>query len=85
MFSYSLNCSNYFKSQSPVIRANAAYMVGYLIEALTPSLRQTISTNMIFSGFAQLLTDSDNDVRCAAAKAITHMSSFADDMNEQKP
>ncbi|VDM94933.1 unnamed protein product [Thelazia callipaeda] len=68
---YALNCNNYFKSTSSRIRANAAYMTGYLLGDLTPELRSTVSKELIFAGLMLLLKDHDVDVRLSTARAIS--------------
>jgi hypothetical protein len=64
-----------------VIRANAAQLAGFLLEALTPALRQTISKDIMFAGFVQLLMDTDGDVRASTANAIVCLSEFAEKNN----
>ncbi|KAI1730707.1 maestro heat-like repeat-containing protein family member 2A [Ditylenchus destructor] len=74
---YALNCSNYFKSQSPRIRQNAALMTGHLLAALSPELRGTLSKDLIFSGLVQLLKDTDEAVRIITARAISFLHAYA--------
>lgn len=74
---YALNCANYFKSQSPRIRQNAALMTGYLLAALSPELRGTLSKDLVFSGLVQLLKDLDEDVRLTTARAISCLHAYA--------
>lgn len=47
---YALGCNNYFKSVSSRMRANAAYMTGYLLGVLSSELRSTISKELLFAG-----------------------------------
>ncbi|TKR59595.1 hypothetical protein L596_029243 [Steinernema carpocapsae] len=73
---YALGCNNYFKSSSARIRMNAAHMTGFLMAALTPQLRGTLSKELIFSGIVLLLKDTDVDVRMATARAISCLHAF---------
>uniref|UniRef100_A0A915CVK4 Huntingtin n=1 Tax=Ditylenchus dipsaci TaxID=166011 RepID=A0A915CVK4_9BILA len=59
---YALNCANYFKSQSPRIRQNAALMTGFLLAALR---------------LVQLLKDQDEEVRLTTARAISCLHAYA--------
>ncbi|KAL3106529.1 hypothetical protein niasHT_016651 [Heterodera trifolii] len=60
---YALDCNNYFRSQSTKIRQNAAMLIGFMLTALTPELRGTLSKDLIFSDLSSLLRDPDEDVR----------------------
>jgi hypothetical protein len=74
---YALGCSNYFKSQFPQIRSNAALLTGYLLEPLTPALRGTLSKDLIFTSLVQLLRDPSSQVRVSTVKAISCLHSFS--------
>ncbi|KAL3109999.1 hypothetical protein niasHT_017372 [Heterodera trifolii] len=74
---YALDCNNYFRSQSTKIRQNAAMLIGFMLTALTPELRGTLSKDLIFSGLEQLLRDPDEDVRVQTVSAIALLYAFA--------
>ncbi|KHN73012.1 Maestro heat-like repeat-containing protein family member 1 [Toxocara canis] len=74
---YALNCNNYFKSTSSRIRANAAYMTGFLLGELTAELRSTVSKELIFAGLMLLLKDHDVEVRLSTARAISCLNNYA--------
>uniref|UniRef100_A0A183BMW5 Tubulin-specific chaperone D n=1 Tax=Globodera pallida TaxID=36090 RepID=A0A183BMW5_GLOPA len=74
---YALDCNNYFRSQSARIRQNAAMLIGFMLTALTPELRGTLSKDLIFSGLEQLLRDPDEDVRVQTVSAIALLYAFA--------
>jgi len=73
---YALCCANYFKSASSRIRANAALFTGYLLGAVAPDIRATISKDLIFNGLTLLLKEPEIEVRLAAADAISYLHSY---------
>uniref|UniRef100_A0A914XDG9 Maestro/Maestro-like HEAT-repeats domain-containing protein n=1 Tax=Plectus sambesii TaxID=2011161 RepID=A0A914XDG9_9BILA len=73
---YALCCNNYFKSGSSRIRANAAYLTGYLLGGLPSDLRSTISKELIFVGLALLLKEPEVEVKVATADAIACLHAY---------
>ncbi|KAL7071413.1 hypothetical protein ACQ4LE_009149 [Meloidogyne hapla] len=74
---YALDCNNFFRSVSSNIRSNAVLLMGFMLTALTPELRATLSTDLIFSGLMQLMKDSDEQVRLNTLFAISLLYEFA--------
>jgi len=73
---YVLSCTNYFKSQSVRMRANSVSTAGFLLAALSAELWSTISKDLVFSGFVQLLRDPAPEVRVATASAIASLNTL---------
>uniref|UniRef100_A0A914LD95 Uncharacterized protein n=1 Tax=Meloidogyne incognita TaxID=6306 RepID=A0A914LD95_MELIC len=74
---YALDCNNFFRSASFHIRSNAALLMGFMLTALTPELRATLSTDLIFSGLMQLMKDPEEQVRLNTLFAISLLYEFA--------
>ncbi|CAD5208908.1 unnamed protein product [Bursaphelenchus xylophilus] len=73
---YAMCGTNYFKSHFPKIQCNAARMVGFLLNALSEELKETISKDIVFGAYAELLKDTNMKARESAAEGIVSLTSF---------
>ncbi|CAD5206176.1 unnamed protein product [Bursaphelenchus okinawaensis] len=74
---YAMCCTNYFKSHFPKIQCNAARMVGFLLVSLSDELKETISKDIVFGAYSELLKEPNLKVREAAAEGILSLATFS--------
>eukprot|EP00039_Didymoeca_costata_P018820 m.335101 g.335101 ORF g.335101 m.335101 type:complete len:1638 (-) comp17516_c0_seq1:85-4998(-) len=73
---YTMNNVNFFKSEWPEIKANAAMFTGFLLGNLTKDKRKHISKEHVCGELIRLLKDPANMVREKAAEAMSLLTQY---------